>query len=88
MVPMLHDPAGRRRTAFFRQIAAEASAFAGHHEETLSCLAQSIESGLIDLVWLDHCPLLERARQDTRFYTLRVRVQARAAAVGRAFGNT
>jgi eukaryotic-like serine/threonine-protein kinase len=85
MAPILADGAGGRRTVHFLQVAAEACAFAGNHQEAMACIGRAVDGGLFDLVWLDHCPLLGEARSDPRFAALRAVVQRRAAAVERAF---
>ncbi len=41
----------------------------------------AIDAGLIDILWMDNCPLLEPLRKDARFAPLRVEVAARAALV-------
>jgi serine/threonine-protein kinase len=84
--PFVSDGSGARRTTFFRQVAAEAASFAGHHEETITCVTRAIDGGLIDLVWLEHCPLLDTVRADARYPALRAVVAERASAVDRAFG--
>ena len=71
------EPHSRRRTLFF-QINAEIYGFVFEIDAALTSLAESIESGLIDLFWLDHCPVLEAVRKDARFAPLRAEVAKRA----------
>ena len=44
-------------------------------------LRHSVDAGLIDLAWLDACPLLAYLRTDPRFIELRDQVAARVAPV-------
>ncbi len=50
-------------------------------------LGIAVDAGLYDLAWMDRCPLLERLRGDPTWPDLRARVEARAAAITRAFGE-
>jgi TolB-like protein/predicted Ser/Thr protein kinase len=75
----------RRRPIFFRQLRAEAFAFVGDDDTALLALDEAATLGLIDLVWLDRCPLFDALRADERFVATRDRVAERAARVLDAF---
>jgi serine/threonine-protein kinase len=74
---------GRAR-AFFAQIEAELLGFAGNVDGAANAIAKSSEAGLIDLLWLDRCPLLEVVRSHPRFVALRGEIARRAARVAEA----
>jgi len=63
------------------QLAAEFSAHAGDPVAALERIGEAIDLGLIDLMWLDHCPHFESLRADPLFAPLRVRLHARAAPI-------
>ncbi len=75
--------AGRalRRPIFFRQLSAEVAAFCGQTDAALDAIESADELGLIDLVWMDRCPLFATYDADARFCAARDRVRARANAV-------
>jgi hypothetical protein len=50
-------------------------------ELALRALGHAVELGLIDLAWLDGCPLFARLAGDLRWHALRREVEARAAAM-------
>ena len=75
----------RRRPIFFRQMRAEACAYAGDRDAALTALEDAAALGLIDLVWLDRCPLFEALHADARFAQVRTGVAARAELVLEAF---
>jgi serine/threonine-protein kinase len=54
----------------------------------LDALATTIDNGLIDVVWLDHCPLFNTVARTDAFVALRERVAARAQRVHLAFRST
>jgi serine/threonine-protein kinase len=70
-----------RRQAFVRQLQAEAAAFCGYLEPCIAAIENAGASGLTDLGWIDHCPLLAFARTDPRFTAVRERVAGRAAVI-------
>ncbi|MCC6557140.1 MAG: protein kinase [Polyangiaceae bacterium] len=74
-----------RRRAFVKQLQAEVYAFLGRAEAVVRALAGSVEEGLIDLLWLERCPLLAEAREDPRFGPLHAEVRRRADGILRAF---
>jgi tetratricopeptide (TPR) repeat protein len=71
----------RRRPIFFRQLKAEAYAYVGDDDVALLALDEAASLGLIDVVWLDRCPLFASLRRDERFAEIRARVEARASRV-------
>jgi serine/threonine-protein kinase len=75
----------RRRPIFFRQMRAEMCAYSGDHDAALTALEEAAALGLIDLVWLDRCPLFEPLRVAARFAQVRAGVAARAELVLEAF---
>jgi serine/threonine-protein kinase len=75
----------RRRPIFFRQMRAEACAYAGDRDAALTALEEAAALGLIDLVWLDRCPLFEALHPDARFAQVKTGVAARAELVLEAF---
>ncbi len=70
-----------RRPLFFRQLTAEVLAYMGKDDEALAIIESADEIGLIDLAWLDHCPLLDPLRASPRFVGVRARVADRARGV-------
>ncbi|MFO0546788.1 MAG: protein kinase [Polyangiaceae bacterium] len=55
---------------------------AGHCEElALELIGQAVDAGLLDILWMDRCPLLASVREDPRFLPLRARVAERAEAI-------
>ena len=63
------------------QMWAEQTAFWDDRERTLAHLEAATDAALVDLVWLDLCPLLAFVREEPRFVELRARVRARAQAI-------
>jgi serine/threonine-protein kinase len=54
-------------------------------ELALEPLAIAARTGLMDIVWLDHCPLLAQLADDARYTPIRAQVADRAARVLAAF---
>jgi serine/threonine-protein kinase len=75
----------RRRPIFFRQLRAEMLAYAGDEGAALAAIEDAATLGLIDIVWLDHCPLFKAMRGSRRFAEARATVAERAARVLEAF---
>jgi serine/threonine-protein kinase len=63
---------------FLRQIAAEMLAFTGRDDSALQKIVEAEALGLIDLTWMDRCPLLAPMRSSPAFVAVRDRVAARA----------
>lgn len=76
-----------RRRAFLEQLGAEVYAFVLNDEGVFRCLQGAMDAGLVDAVWLVHCPLFARFRADARMNNVRTIVQTRADAALAAFHN-
>jgi len=74
-------PPVRRRRAFVGQMISEAAAYNGDIQTALAMLEFSISNGLIDLHWMDKCPLFDDVRADPGFKPLRAIVKQRADGV-------
>jgi hypothetical protein len=70
----------RRRTLFL-QLHAEIYAYVFEIDQALDSIASAVQGGLLDVVWMDLCPVLEPVRKDARFVPLRAEVSARAERV-------
>jgi serine/threonine-protein kinase len=70
-----------RRRQFFAQLKAECFAFIAEAENALAALESAAENDLFDVLWIDHCPLLDALRSDPRFVAIRERVAHRAEEV-------
>ncbi|MCB9607086.1 MAG: protein kinase [Polyangiaceae bacterium] len=70
-----------RGAAFRHQIRCELLAIQGDTQQAMIDLEQSVAAGLIDLLWLEHCPLLAGLRSRPEFEPLRREVAGRADAV-------
>jgi TolB-like protein len=71
---------GRLRTLMC-QMWAEQTAFWSDRERTLAHLEAAVDLVLVDLAWLDGCPLFEFVRDEPRFVEVRARVRARCEAI-------
>ena len=69
----------RRRSALFQKLIAERYAFAGNLEGVATALRAAYELDLVDVTWLDRCPLFDGIRGEPRFAALRDAVAARAS---------
>jgi serine/threonine-protein kinase len=67
-----------RRVAFTTQLFAEAAAFAGDISTALGEIERADAAGLVDLHWVDRCPLFDRLRDEPRFIAAQTRVARRA----------
>lgn len=70
----------RRGQANYHQLVAEVAGFAGDVDIGLDAVTRSVDCGLIDLLWLERCPLLDSMRESRRFKELSARVTERAHA--------
>ena len=68
-----------RQRAFFHQLSVEFYSSANQKEEALASLALAVQLPLVDLLWLDRCPVLAPLREDPSFARSRAIVAARAA---------
>ncbi|MFO0738777.1 MAG: serine/threonine-protein kinase [Labilithrix sp.] len=86
LAPTLLARAQHRRRAvrgaiLWRQILAEVLSFDGQADEALQSIEKAAELGLLDISWLDRCPLLQPLRPSERFQAAREQVASRARAV-------
>ncbi len=72
-----------RYLSLVNQVLAEGSAFVGDHATALSAIDAALRAGLIDLRWLELCPLLDELRADGRLDPAIQAVRTRAAALFR-----
>jgi eukaryotic-like serine/threonine-protein kinase len=75
-----HVGHSRLRTLML-QLWAEQTGYWGDRERTLAHLEAAADLVLVDLAWLDGCPLFEFVRDDPRFGLVRARVLARCEAI-------
>jgi serine/threonine-protein kinase len=81
------DGASARLRPLFFQRNAEVYAFVQDRDSACGAIHKAIDSGLIDLQWLDRCPLFTELRTDVRWPALREEVATRAADVLKAVGR-
>jgi serine/threonine-protein kinase len=74
-----------RRRTFFMQMEAETNAYLNLTEPAFLAVKRCADSGLIDLGWIDHCPLLDEVRADPRFPAARALVKQRADEILHAY---
>jgi serine/threonine-protein kinase len=74
------EPGSRRRALFF-QLNAEIFAYAFEIDSSLAAIREAVGAGLLDILWMDRCPVLHAVRKDVRFAPLRAEVHARAELV-------
>ena len=70
-----------RMRSFFRQLQTEMFAVVHDKESALTALRLAVEAGLFDLLWFDHCRVLDELRDDPAFIALRPRVLERSTAI-------
>ncbi len=68
-----------RARTFWNQLNAELKAYIG--ESPFDEIRSAVDLGLVDIAWLDGCPLLAEARRDPSFAALRDQVASRARGV-------
>jgi serine/threonine-protein kinase len=73
--------ASARQRAFFYQLATEFAAASGEVEEAITALEKSAALPLVDLLWMDKCPVLACLRDDPRFVRARAIVATRVAEI-------
>ena len=76
---------GLRRRTFFAQMEAETNAYMERSEPAFLSVKRCVDGGLIDLGWIDGCPLLADMRLDPRFPPLRAVVKQRADEILHAY---
>ncbi len=69
----------QRRAAFNAQIRAEVLLAGGEHEEAMGAISDADANGLLDAMWLLHCPLLEPVRASWALAGVLRRTELRAA---------
>jgi serine/threonine-protein kinase len=74
----------RRTRTLLHQLAAEQAAFHDDLEGALALLRKASDIVLVDVDWLDHCPLFEQLRSDPRFVVLRAEVKRRGEPISLA----
>jgi serine/threonine protein kinase len=70
-----------RFRAMISQFACEAAAWRGYDQLAMRCLNAAVDNVLVDLDWLEHCPLLERLRDLDEYAHARMVVAERADAI-------
>lgn len=66
-----------RRQTLVEQLLAEEAAYRGRHDVALAHIGRAAELVLIDLEWIDHCPLFEPLRGRAEYAAARGRVWTR-----------
>ena len=79
--PLFSGSGSERSRAFLLQLQTEILVYVGDVEGALATLQGVEQVEVIDLLWMDLCPLLAVLRQDPRFAPLREVVAARAAQI-------
>jgi eukaryotic-like serine/threonine-protein kinase len=74
-----------RSNAFLFQLEAEGRALTGDIDRALDALRRSTAAGLIDLSWLERCPVFTALRVDARFAPIREQVAERAREILEAY---
>ena len=76
---------GWRRNAYFRQVEVELAAYVGDDARAIGSLVPCAQVGLIDLLWMDRCPLLEGYKGTPEFRTARAIVEERVTRLLEAY---
>jgi serine/threonine-protein kinase len=71
----------QRRAAFNAQIRAEMYLAGRDTDAALRAMMEADANGLIDLTWLDRCPLLDEVREHSTFANVRRATEIRAARI-------
>jgi serine/threonine-protein kinase len=71
----------QRFVAMIQQWGAEASAYHGHEDLALEFMREAADGVLVDLEWLERCPLFDSLRSRPEFEAIRQIVRRRAEAV-------
>jgi serine/threonine-protein kinase len=74
-------PPGSRSRPFMYQLAAEALAWGRRDADAIAAITAAVDGGLIDVVWMNRCPLFDDLRTDPRFQEQLARTEARAAPI-------
>jgi serine/threonine-protein kinase len=78
-------PPDTRPRRLYLQLKTEHLAFGGRIDEAERALRRTVEEGLLDIAWMDRCPLLQPLRERPSFAGLRTRVAERALPVVKAW---
>jgi serine/threonine-protein kinase len=70
------------------QIFSELALALDQTDKAIESIGRVVDLGLMDLTWMDHCPLMEKIVEAPEFAALRRRVADRATRVLAAFRNT
>ena len=76
---------GLRRRAFYSQIEAELAAYVDDRDRCLEAIEIAVASGLVDIAWMDGCPLFGPMHGMARFDALRNTVEQRAERIRSAW---
>jgi serine/threonine-protein kinase len=76
---------GARRHTFVSQLSAELTSFVGRHDDAMASVARAVDLGLIDLLWLERCPLLDTLRASPRYPRFHEDVKRRADLIVNAY---
>ncbi|MDC3955012.1 protein kinase domain-containing protein [Polyangium jinanense] len=76
---MANRDGGWRRSAYFRQVEIELAVYVGDVARAAGSIVPCAQSGLIDLLWMDRCPLVEPIRATPEFLAARVLVDERVS---------
>jgi serine/threonine-protein kinase len=68
---------GSRFRIMVHQLTAESFATVGRYDEAVDQVASAVDAGLLDLMWIEHCPIFGPMRDDPRFEESRRRVAKR-----------
>ena len=71
--------AAPRLRAYFHQITAEFHALADERGPVIGALDEAFALGLVDIAWLDHCPLFRGFAREPAFVRVREKVRERAS---------
>ncbi len=77
----LSRTSSQRGQTLFHQLSAEWYCFMGQYDKAMRSLSPAVDNGLLDLVWLDNCPLLKPMANDPHFQAMRRIVEGRAKRV-------
>ncbi len=72
---------GARRATFNAQLRAELLAFVGARDEAIAAIRAAEHHGLLDIVWLERCPLFDQLRDHATFVEVAERIAQRAKRV-------
>jgi serine/threonine-protein kinase len=76
---------GARRHTFVSQLTAELLSYVGRDDEAVAAVSRAVDLGLIDLLWLERCPLLDHVRASPRYPRLHEDVKRRADVIVAAY---